>query len=185
MRDAALSFDTKKPSSPSQHVFPKKSGLGSWTISKGLNEFCPTETICHDAIPCMFNHNNTRLKRINLILRLLKLWFNVNFHDRCSYTMNLKCLQRHFLPLPLLQCWHFPAIHAWSAYDRTHDCHTVSWPWMHRWHLTTARIFHSQATWVIGVLHLYFDMLHIGVCTIRHWHTTGLLVQKLNICTIQ
>ena len=32
MRDAALSFDTKKPSSPSQHVFPKKSGLGSWTI---------------------------------------------------------------------------------------------------------------------------------------------------------
>ena len=33
MRDAALSFDTKKPSSPSQHVFPKKSGLGSWTTS--------------------------------------------------------------------------------------------------------------------------------------------------------
>ena len=33
MGDAALSFGTKKPSSPSRHVFPKKSGPGSWTTT--------------------------------------------------------------------------------------------------------------------------------------------------------
>ena len=50
--------------------------------------------------------------------------------------------------------------------------------------LTTERGFDSQATRVIGVLRLYFDVLSISVCTIRHWHTTGRLVQKLNVCTV-
>ena len=39
MGDAALSFGTKKPSSPSRHVFPKKFGLGSWTITVKCNVF--------------------------------------------------------------------------------------------------------------------------------------------------
>ena len=38
MGDAARSFGTKKPSSPSQNVFPKKSGLGSWTIIQQYKE---------------------------------------------------------------------------------------------------------------------------------------------------
>ena len=30
----------------------------------------------------------------------------------------------------------------------------------------------------------YFDMLSMGVCTTRHWQTTGRLVQELNVCTV-
>ena len=36
----------------------------------------------------------------------------------------------------------------------------------------------SQATWVIAVLGLFFDMLCIGVCATRHWSTSGRLVQE-------
>ena len=55
MRDAALSFDTKKPSSPSQHVFPKKSGLGSWT-NKDSSRVFTSLLICvylYAAIVCI------------------------------------------------------------------------------------------------------------------------------------
>ena len=30
-----------------------------------------------------------------------------------------------------------------------------------------------------------FHMLSMGVCTTRHWQTSGLLVQELNICTVE
>ena len=50
--------------------------------------------------------------------------------------------------------------------------------------LTTERSFGSQATWVIYVSFLFFDMLSMGVCTTRHWHTSGRLVQELNVCTV-
>ena len=44
--------------------------------------------------------------------------------------------------------------------------------------------FDSQATRVIDVLGLFFDMLSIGVCTTRHWPTSGRLVQELSACTV-
>ena len=49
--------------------------------------------------------------------------------------------------------------------------------------LTTDRSFYSQATWVIDVLG-FFDMLYMGVCTPRHWQTSGRLVQELYADTI-
>ena len=50
--------------------------------------------------------------------------------------------------------------------------------------LKTERSFDSQATWIINVLGLFFDMLPIGVCTTGHLQTSGRLVQELNICTV-
>ena len=41
-----------------------------------------------------------------------------------------------------------------------------------------------QATWVIGVLGLFFDMLSLGASTTRHWQTSGRLVQELDVCTV-
>ena len=49
---------------------------------------------------------------------------------------------------------------------------------------TTERSFVSQATWVIDMLGLFLDMFSIAVCSTRHWHTFGRLVQELNACTI-
>ena len=45
--------------------------------------------------------------------------------------------------------------------------------------------FDSQATWVIGVFYLFHDMLSMNVCATRHWHTSGRLVQELNVCIVQ
>ena len=50
--------------------------------------------------------------------------------------------------------------------------------------LTTERSFDSQATCVIDAICLFFDMLSMGVCTTRHWQTSGRLVQELNVCTV-
>ena len=50
--------------------------------------------------------------------------------------------------------------------------------------LTTKRRFDSQATWVINVLGLFYDMLFMVVCTSRHSHMPGRLVQELNVCTV-
>ena len=49
--------------------------------------------------------------------------------------------------------------------------------------VTTERSLDSQATWVIYVLCHFFDMLFMGVCTTRHWQTSGRLLQELNACT--
>ena len=49
---------------------------------------------------------------------------------------------------------------------------------------TTERSFDSLATCVIGVLGLFFAMFAMGVCTTRHWQTSGRLVQELNVCTV-
>ena len=38
---------------------------------------------------------------------------------------------------------------------------------------TTEHSFDLQAMWVIDVLGLFFAMVIIGVCTIRHRHTSG------------
>ena len=51
-------------------------------------------------------------------------------------------------------------------------------------YLTTERSFDSQATWVIDLLGLSFDMLSIGVWTTRYWQTFGRLVQEFNVCTV-
>ena len=48
--------------------------------------------------------------------------------------------------------------------------------------LTTERSFDSQATWVIDVLGLFFDMLSMVVLKTRHWQMSGRLVQvKLRV----
>ena len=51
--------------------------------------------------------------------------------------------------------------------------------------LTTERSVDSQVRGVIGVLGLFFDMLSMGVCTTKHCQTSGRLVQKLNVCTVE
>ena len=50
--------------------------------------------------------------------------------------------------------------------------------------LTTETSFDSQATRVIGVFDLCFDVYSIGDCTAGHWKTSGRLVQDLNGCTV-
>ena len=52
------------------------------------------------------------------------------------------------------------------------------------WMTSQLNVFSSQATWVIDVLGLCFDMLSMGVLKNRHWHTSGRLVQELNLCTV-
>ena len=49
--------------------------------------------------------------------------------------------------------------------------------------LTTERNFDLQATWVIDVLGLVFDMLCLGVCTTRHGQASGRMVQESNVFT--
>ena len=71
-------------------------------------------------------------------------------------------------------------------HDRMHDCHTVFWAWMrpHIPDLTIERSFYSQAMPVNYLLGVYFDMLSMGVCTTRHWQTSGRLVQELTVFTV-
>ena len=102
---------------------------------------------------------------------------------RCSHLWEVHIRRRSNCTVPTFNSCFKGVGSPGIIHDRTPDCHTVSWVWMHGWHLTTERSFDLQAMWVIGVLRLYFDMLSMGVCTIRHWHTPGRLVQKLNVCT--
>ena len=50
--------------------------------------------------------------------------------------------------------------------------------------LTNGRSFDSQASRDTDVLGLFFDLLPMGLCTTRHWQSSGRLVQELNICTV-
>ena len=50
--------------------------------------------------------------------------------------------------------------------------------------LSTECSFDSQDTWVIDVLALFLDISSMGVCTTRHWQTSGRLVHELNVCTV-
>ena len=69
-------------------------------------------------------------------------------------------------------------------HDHTPDCPPISWVWTDD--IKNERSVDSQdtSTWVIDVLNLLFDMLSIGVCTTRHWQTSGRLVQELNVCAV-
>ena len=49
--------------------------------------------------------------------------------------------------------------------------------------LTTEFSFDLQATWVIDVLGLFYDMLSMDICTTMYWEMSGRLVQELNVCT--
>ena len=60
--------------------------------------------------------------------------------------------------------------------DRTPDGPPVSWEVM-RPDLTTERRFDSHATWFIGVLGLFFEMLSMEVYATRPCQTSGRLVQ--------
>ena len=50
--------------------------------------------------------------------------------------------------------------------------------------ISTQFSFDSKRTWVIVVLGLFFEKLSIGVCTTRHWRTSGRLVQESNVGTV-
>ena len=50
--------------------------------------------------------------------------------------------------------------------------------------LTTERSSDSQATWVIGVFGIFFDMISMVVSITRHRQTSCRLGQKINACTI-
>ena len=50
--------------------------------------------------------------------------------------------------------------------------------------LITEPSFDSQAALVIGVHGLFFAQLSMGVCTTKHWQTSGRLLQELNVCTV-
>ena len=81
-----------------------------------------------------------------------------------------------------LQCRHsIPALFARALYTAARPIAT-QFPWHGRMDdLTNERSFDSQATWVIDVLGLLFDM---AVCITRHWQTSGRLMQELNVCTV-
>ena len=49
---------------------------------------------------------------------------------------------------------------------------------------STEHSFDWQASWIIVVLGLFYDMSSMNVCTIRHWQTSSRLVQELNVCTV-
>ena len=51
-------------------------------------------------------------------------------------------------------------------------------------YLTTERRFDPQAQWIIDVLGLFVDVLVMAICATRHWQTSSLLVQELNVCTV-
>ena len=77
------------------------------------------------------------------------------------------------------KCLGIPGI----MHDCTPNCHPVFWAWM-RPHVPDFASFDSNATWVIDVFGLFFGMISMGVCTIRHCQTSGQLVQELNVCTV-
>ena len=87
-----------------------------------------------------------------------------------------------------LQCRHLiPARNAWA--DQTYYMTARPIATQFAGHgclhdLTTERSFDIQATWVINVLDLFFDILSMGVCTARHWQTSSRQVQKLSACTL-
>ena len=41
-----------------------------------------------------------------------------------------------------------------------------------------------QTIWTISVLSLSFDILSTGVCTTRHWQTSGQMVEEFNVCIV-
>ena len=49
--------------------------------------------------------------------------------------------------------------------------------------LTIEHSIDLQATWIIGVLGICFDLLFLSVCTTKLWQTSGRMVQELNVCT--
>ena len=84
---------------------------------------------------------------------------------------------RIFLHENVILSYIFSCINLFLREDILHkgtpNCQQVFWAWMQRQvpGLTTKRSFDSQATWVIGVLGLFFDMFITGVFTIWHWQT--------------
>ena len=66
-----------------------------------------------------------------------------------------------------------------TPHDQTPGCHPVSWTWMRGWPHNWMKLCEP-----LMCLAYSFEMLHIDICTTRHWQTTGWLVQELNVCTV-
>ena len=83
-----------------------------------------------------------------------------------------------------IQSRHFiPALNAWAAQAKYTTIRPIATRFSGHGCMddhTTERSFYSQATWVFDVR----GMLSKRICTIRHWQTSGRLVQELNVCTV-
>ena len=93
------------------------------------------------------------------------------------------------LPVDHVQCrLLIPALKAWAARVEHTTARLFAPPNIpchgRIYDVTTDPCFDSQATCCIDVFDLFLDMLFMGVCTTRHWQTSGRLVQELNICTV-
>ena len=68
-------------------------------------------------------------------------------------------------------------------HDRMPGCQPAHWTWTCGWPHNWTKL------WFAGsVCHLYVWLISltfsIGICTTRHWQTSGRLVQELNPCTV-
>ena len=91
----------------------------------------------------------------------------------------------------VIQCQQFiPTLNALAAQALYRTAHTTAIQFPGNVcmdDLTTELSFDSKATWVIDVLSLFFDLLSVGVCTTRHWRTSGRLGARIKClyCRVQ
>ena len=86
-----------------------------------------------------------------------------------------------------IQCQHLiPALNEWAPWHSTRQHARLPPSFLSMDYLRTECSLDSQATWMTNVLDVLnvFDLLFVGVCTIRHWQTSWRLVQELNACTV-
>ena len=88
-----------------------------------------------------------------------------------------QCLQSIMMQYRYL----IPALNELASYTTAHPIVTQFLVHGRTDDLTTERSFDSQATGSLMCLAYFFDM---GVCTTRHWQTSGRLVQQFNVCTV-
>ena len=74
-----------------------------------------------------------------------------------------------------------------GLHNRTPDCHLVSWTWMRPHTANTSNVKIALIRKLRGsliCLVYFFDILFMGVCTARHWQTSGRLMQEFNACIV-
>ena len=107
---------------------------------------------------------------------------------KCGRTLHHKVLLKcyHYIP-GHAQCRHLiPSLNEWAARAQCTTALRIAIQFPGRGCMddsTTERRLYSQATWVIDLLGLIFDIFSMGAFTTRHWQTSGRLVQELNVCT--
>ena len=70
-------------------------------------------------------------------------------------------------------------------HDLTPDCHSVSKAWISACMTSQLRVALIRKIRDSSICLAYsFDMLSMGLCTTRHYQTSGRLVQELNVCIV-